>query len=90
MIENVTLENVNVTLSKTTKWESGLYDLRPCLQYGVEKIKNSAFYLRYAENVLIEKCSVNWGKICDEYNKKIDAENCPGLEMIRFTGTDAR
>ncbi|MBQ5883507.1 MAG: glycoside hydrolase family 28 protein, partial [Clostridia bacterium] len=90
MIENVTFENVNVTLSKTTKWESGLYDLRPCLDYGVEKIKNSAFYLRYAKNVLIEKCSVNWGNICDDYNKKIDFENCPGLEMIRFSGTDAK
>ena len=90
MIENVTFENVNVTLSKTTKWESGLYDLRPCLDYGVEKIKNSAFYLRNAENVLVEKCSVNWGNICDDYNKKIDYENCPGLEMIRFSGTDAR
>ena len=90
MIEDVTFENVSVTMTKTSKWDCGLYDLRPCLQYGVEKYKNSGFFIRNAKNVLIEKSSVQWGNICDDYNKAIDAENAPNLELIRFTGTDAQ
>ena len=90
MIEDVTFENVSVTMTKTSKWDCGLYDLRPCLQYGVEKYKNSGFFIRNAKNVLIEKSSVQWGNVCDDYNKAIDAENAPNLELIRFTGTDAQ
>lgn len=82
-IENVTFENVRVRLNKSTKWESGLYDLRPCLKYGVEKIKNAGFYIRHAKDVTIEKCSVEWGNICDGYGKALDSENCDGLELIR-------
>lgn len=89
MIENVSFEKVNVTLTKTSKWDCGLYDLRPCLQYGVEKYKNSGFFIRNAKNVLIEKSSVNWGTVCDDYAFAIDAENAPDLELIRFNGTDA-
>ncbi len=89
MIENVSFENVSVTLTKTSKWNCGLYDLRPCLQYGVEEYKNSGFFIRNAKNVLIEKSAVHWGTVCDDYNKAIDADNAPGLELIRFSGTDA-
>ena len=90
MIEDVTFENVIVTMTKTSKWDCGLYDLRPCLQYGVEKYKNSGFFIRNAKNVLIEKSSVQWGTLCDDYNKAIDVENAPNLELIRFSGTDAQ
>ncbi len=89
-IENITFENVSVTMTKTSKWDCGLYDLRPCLEYGVEKYKNSGFFIRNAKNVLIEKSSVQWGNLCDDYNKEIDAENAPNLELIRFNGTDAK
>ncbi len=89
MIEDVTFENVSVSISKTTKWENGLYDLRPCLMYGVEKIKNAAFYIRNAKNVTIEKTSVNWGKVTEDFSVAVDAENTPNLELIRFNGGDA-
>ncbi len=86
MIEDIIFENVSVTVSKKTKWESGLYDLRPCLQYGVEKIKNAGFFIRNAENVIIEKSSVSWGNITDDYSVALDNENTPDLELIRFKG----
>ena len=89
-IEDVTFDRVSVTLTKTSKWDCGLYDLRPCLEYGVEKSKNSGFFLRYAENVTIEKSSVRWGNVCDDYAFALDSENCPGLQLIRFDGKDAR
>ena len=86
MIEDITFENVHITMNKWTKWESGLYDLRPCLQYGVEKIKNAGFYLRHAKNITIEKSSVKWLDTCEDYSmKNIDTENCENIELIRFT-----
>lgn len=89
MIENVTFENVSVELTKISKWETGLYDLRPCLDYGVEKYKNSAFFLRNASGVTLMKTNVNWGNICDDYSHAVDAENCPELELMRFKGEAA-
>ncbi len=89
-IENISFENVSVTMTKTSKWDCGLYDLRPCLDYGVEKYKNSGFFIRNAKNVLVEKSSVQWGNVCDDYNKAIDAENVENLELIRFSGEDVK
>ena len=84
-IEDVRFENVRVTMNKTSKWESGLYDLRPCLQYGVEKFKNSGFFIRHAENVTLENCAVHWLNTCDAYGQAIDTDDAPGLEINRFT-----
>lgn len=50
-IKDVHFQNVSVTLQKTTKWPCGVYDLRPCIDYGIEQKKNRCFYVRYAENV---------------------------------------
>ncbi len=44
VIEDVIFENCRVELTKTSKWQCGLYDLRPCLDWGVEKYDNSAFF----------------------------------------------
>lgn len=86
IIENVTFENCKIKLSKTSKWSSGLYDMRPGLGREIEEHKNSAFYIRYAKNVTIEKTSTEWGNICDDYASAIDAENTENLELIRFNG----
>ena len=63
-----------------------MYDLRPCLDWGVEKYDNSAFFIRYAKNVLIEKTQTMWGNLCDSYKHAIDAENVENLELVRFDG----
>ena len=89
VIENITFENVGVELSKTSKWETGLYDMRPGLNKGIEKHKNSGFFIRNAKNVTISKSSVNWGNICDDYAYAIDSESCENLVIDRFSGTSA-
>ena len=86
IIEDITFENCNIELTKTSKWECGLYDLRPCLDWGVEKYDNSAFFIRYAKNVIIEKTKTSWGNLCDSYKHAVDAENVENLELIRFSG----
>ncbi len=86
VIEDVIFENCRVELTKTSKWQCGLYDLRPCLDWGVEKYDNSAFFIRYAKDVTIMKTKTLWGNLCDDYKYAIDAENVENLELVRFNG----
>ncbi len=88
-IEDISFENCRITLTKTSKWPCGLYDLRPCLDWGVEKYNNSAFFIRYARDILIMKTKTAWGTLCDEYAHAIDAENVENLELLRFEGRAA-
>ena len=86
VIEDVTFENCRVELTKTSKWQCGLYDLRPCLDWGVEKYDNSAFFIRYAKDITIMKTKTTWGNLCEDYKYAIDAENVENLELVRFNG----
>ncbi|MBO5934370.1 MAG: glycoside hydrolase family 28 protein [Clostridia bacterium] len=90
-VENVVFENCNIHLEKTSKWDCGLYDLRPCIDHGIEESDNSAFYIRNAENVRIEKTSVTWGaEPYKFYKHALDGVNINGLELCRnnFTAPD--
>ena len=89
-VENVTFENCSFTLSKTSKWDCGLYDLRPCLDWGVEKYDNSAFFIRNAKDITIMKTKTAWGTLCDSYAYALDAENVDRLELVRFEGEAAK
>lgn len=83
-IENVTFENCNITVEKTSKWDCGMYDLRPCIDHSIENIENSAFFIRHAKNVRIEKTSVNWGKEpYEHYKHALDGADIDGLELCR-------
>ena len=81
VIEDITFENCRVELTKTSKWDCGLYDLRPCLDWGVEKYDNSAFFLRYVKDITIMKTKTMWGNLCSSYKHAIDAENVENLEF---------
>lgn len=85
-IENITFENCSVKLNKTSKWQCGLYDLRPCLKYGVEKAYNSGFYIRNAKNITIEKSKVLWGNVTNDYRYAVDGENVENLKLQSFSG----
>lgn len=88
-IENVHFENVQVTLNKTSKWDCGLYDLRPAIDYGLKDSKNSCFYIKNATDVTIEKSSAGYENICDDYAYGLYAENVQGLDMLRFKCSSA-
>lgn len=89
-IEDITFENCSFTLSKTSKWQCGLYDLRPCLDWGVEKYDNAAFFIRNAKNISLLKVRTAWGTLCESYGYAIDAQNTENLELVRFEGKAAR
>ncbi len=78
-IENLLFENVSVSLSKSSKWPCGLYDLRPCLEYGVINQKNSPVYMRYADNVTFRHCIFSIKKTNDGYGEIKNIENCENV-----------
>ena len=88
-IENIYFENVNVTLSKSTKWEAGCYDLRPGIGREVEEKKNSAVRIKNARGVRFKALSAQWGEVCDEYAYALEAENVTELDLSGFSGTAA-
>ena len=85
-VEDVTFENCRIELTKTSKWQCGLYDLRPCLEWGVEKYPNSAFFIRNARDITVMKTKTSWGTLCESYKYAVDAENVENLEFVRFEG----
>ena len=89
LIEDVTFDSCRITVGKTSKWPCGLYDLRPCLEWGVEQHQNAAFFIRYAKHITIEKTKTAWGTLCDSYGHAVDAEAVEGLSLIRFSGEAA-
>lgn len=88
-IEDVTFEHCDITLSKTSKWPCGLYDLRPCLDFGVESIKNAGCFIRYAKNVSLADTRFSWETVCDDYSFAIDAAQTENLVLRRVDGTAA-
>lgn len=83
-VENVVFENCNIHLEKTSKWDCGLYDMRPCIDHGIEESDNSAFFIRNAKNVRIEKTATSFGESpCKFYKYALDGANIDGLELCR-------
>ena len=80
-IDDLYFENVSVEVKKTSKWDCGYYDLRPCLEYGVEKQKNSAVFIRNAKNIEFCRCSLSIDKSYDGYNAETDVENSEGVSF---------
>lgn len=88
-VEDVLFENCSFTLSKSSKWDCGLYDLRPCIDWGVEKYNNSAFFIRHAKNITLRNTETAWGELCAEYAHAIDCENVENLKLDGFDGKAA-
>ena len=89
-ISDVTFERCRVHVTKTSKWPCGLYDLRPCLDYGVEKSTNAAFYLRGCKKITIENTSADFGTLCDDYRHALDAKGVEDLTLRQFDGKAAK
>lgn len=84
IIEDVLFENVIVELTKTSKWDCGLYDLRPGFNREVEKHDNAGFFIRYAKGITIRNSKMAWGNLCDSYKHAVDADNCGEIKLENF------
>lgn len=88
-IEDVTFENVRVTLDKSSKWACGIYDLRPAIDYGITERKNSCIFIKHARDVRLEKTRVTFERVCDDYAHGLYSENTQGLVMKDFYAESA-
>ncbi len=88
-IKDLTMENVQVVLSKTSKWPCGIYDLRPGIDVGIEEGKNSCIYIKNAENVTIEKSKADFENISESYAHGLYCENVKNLQLEHFSAKSA-
>jgi polygalacturonase len=75
-LRDILFENVQVNMTKTSKWPGGMYDVRPCppdilprdaqtvgqvTPWGAKCARpNAAFYLENAERVQLRNCRARW------------------------------
>jgi len=90
-IQDVTLENVAITLDRWTSYPGGVFDNRPTsAEPDIEKHATPGFSIRHADQVRLKKCSVAWGKnLPDYFSHALEAEDAHGLEISGFTGRAA-
>jgi hypothetical protein len=76
-IVDVRFKNVSVNFGRWTKYAGGVYDNRPTkVLMPVEPHATDSFNLRYADNVSLNDCSLNWANDGPAYfRNSIAAEN---------------
>jgi polygalacturonase len=91
IIRNVVFDNVAITLDRWTKYPGGLFDNRPNKTYQeIEPHTNPAYYVRYAENIVLKNSEVNWGEnLPDYFTNAVMAENVENVRLINFEGEAA-
>jgi len=90
-ISNVRFENVNITMNRWTNYPGNLFDNRPTKVFeDIEPHDNPGFYIRFADQVELRDCSVNWGdNIPDYFTNAIYAHDVTGLKIEGFEGQAA-
>jgi polygalacturonase len=91
-IEDVLLENIDITIDRWTKYPGDHFDNRPTAP-GVEGLEvhgTPAFSIRNAKNVTVKDCTARWGAHREDYfTHALQAENVRGIKIERFTGESA-
>ena len=88
---DIALENVDVTLNRSTKYKGGLWDNRPTTAVpGIEPHGNPGYSFRHADNVTLKNCRLAWGPNRPDYfTHALEAEDVTGLEFPGFAGEAA-
>lgn len=91
-IEDVLLENIDMTIDRWTKYPGGKFDNRPTppTMEGLEVHGTPVFSIRNAKNVTVKDCKARWGDHREDYfTHALEAENVQGLKITNFTGQAA-
>jgi polygalacturonase len=90
-IKNVKFENVAITYDRWTSYPGGLFDNRPTTAYpDIEEHNNPAYYIRFADNVALKNCTVNWGdNLPDYFSHALETHDVTGLKLKNFKGEAA-
>ncbi len=91
-VEDILLENVDITVDQWTNYPGGRFDNRPTKpgDEGLEVHGTPVFSIRNARNVTVRDCVARWGNARQEYfTNALEAENVQGLKIEHFTGEAA-
>jgi Glycosyl hydrolases family 28 len=91
-VEDVLLENMDITVDRWTKYPGGHFDNRPTKpgDQGLEAHGTPVFSIRNARNVTVRDCVARWGNDRQEYfTNALEADNVQGLKIEHFTGEAA-
>lgn len=90
-ISGVTLENVDLTLDRWTRYPGPVFDNRPTTAYpDVEPHQTPGYSIRHADGVLLKDCKLAWGANRPDYfTHALEVENSTGLSLTRFSGEAA-
>lgn len=90
-LNKINFKNVKIKIEKKTKYEGGIYDLRPSDTIGLLKTETAGFYLDNAKNVSLKNCNVNWGiKKVPYYKHAISVKNVDNISIENFEGKAVR
>jgi hypothetical protein len=91
-VEDVLLEEIDMTIDRWTKYPGGRFDNRPAptIPEGLEEHGTPVFSIRNAKNVTVRKCTARWGDHREPYfTHALQAENVRDLKIEEFTGDAA-
>ena len=91
-IKNVLFENVNVCLEATSKWERGMYDLRPIPpeKEGMLHQKSAAMFLRWVDGVTIRNSTLGFaGEDRSDFAQALLTQNCTNVQTMGLTAEAA-
>ena len=71
LLEDITFENVKVTLRKTSKWEANCYDVRPCEGEGLIPSKINGFFCQHAKDINYAGVKIT----CEESMREVYGED---------------
>jgi len=87
-ISGVAMENVDITLNRTTAYPGPVFDNRPTSAYpDLEPHATPGYSIRYADNVTLKDCKLTWGPNRPAYyTNALESENATALTLNHFTG----
>ena len=86
LVNNISFDQINLFLNKTTAIEGGIYDRRPSAVTGLVKAKTSGFYLERASDISISNSKVTWGNNKAPYFSGVLEKN--EIERLKLNGLE--
>lgn len=90
-MSDITLDRVDVTLARTTRYPGGVFDNRPTkVAEPIEQRGTPGISIRHADRVTLRACTVRWGPNPPDYfTHLLQVEDAPGLDHAGLSGASA-
>ena len=96
LVHDVLLDSVDITLSRWTKYQGGVFDNRPTgVLEPIEKHGTPGFSIRDARDITLKNCAVHWDStppdhsIPSSFSNAVEAENTRAVHLDGFKGDAA-